>query len=160
MTEEFATRKPRRRLGLKLGLVAAGFAAGAVGATAIGANAQTSNTATTPGTPSSTQTGAPAPPTGAAGRPGRPAGGHGAAPVRGDENAVSATLTAQLKAAALKAVPGGIVYPVETDAGDGAYEAHMTKSDGTEVTVKFDKNYKVIGVEAGMGKGDPAGPGH
>jgi hypothetical protein len=55
----------------------------------------------------------------------------------------------------LKAVPGGTVYRVETDAGDATYEAHMTKSDGTEVTVKFDKNLAVTGVESGMGKGDP-----
>lgn len=31
----------------------------------------------------------------------------------------------------------------------------MTKSDGTEVTVKLDKNFKVTAVEDGMGKGDP-----
>ena len=31
----------------------------------------------------------------------------------------------------------------------------MTKADGTEVTVKFDKNLNVTGVETGMGKGDP-----
>jgi hypothetical protein len=49
-------------------------------------------------------------------------------------------------------VRGGTVYRVETDSGDATYEAHMTKSDGTEVTVKFDKNLKVTGVEAGMGK--------
>ena len=51
------------------------------------------------------------------------------------------------------------MYRVETDAGDGVYEAHMTKADGTEVTVKFDKNLAVIKVEAGMGSGDPAPAG-
>lgn len=60
--------------------------------------------------------------------------------------------SAKLKAAALKAVPGGTLYRVETDSGAGAYEAHMTKSDGTEVTVKFDKNLAVLGVESGMCK--------
>ena len=38
----------------------------------------------------------------------------------------------------------------------------MTKADGTEVTVKFDRNLKVIKVETGMGTGDlapPAGTG-
>lgn len=63
---------------------------------------------------------------------------------------------AKLRAAALKAVPGGTVYRVETDAGDGEYEAHMTKADGSEVTVKFDKNLAVTQVESGMGAGDPA----
>jgi hypothetical protein len=77
--------------------------------------------------------------------------------VRSDEKSVSAATTATLKAAALKAVPGGTVIRVETDAGDGAYEAHMTKADGSLVTVKFDKDLKVIATEAGMGKGDPAG---
>jgi hypothetical protein len=51
------------------------------------------------------------------------------------------------------------VYRVETDAGDAAYEAHMTKADGSLVTVKFDKNLKVIKVETGMGQGDPAPAG-
>ena len=30
----------------------------------------------------------------------------------------------------------------------------MTKADGTEVTVKLDKSFKVTAVENGMGKGD------
>jgi hypothetical protein len=61
----------------------------------------------------------------------------------------------EICAAALKAVPGGTVYRIETDAGDGVYEAHMTKADGSLVTVKFDKNLKVTKVESGMGAGDP-----
>ena len=64
-------------------------------------------------------------------------------------------------AATLKAVPGGTVYRIETDAGDGVYEAHVTKADGSLVTVKFGKDLKVIKVESGMGAGDPrpGGPG-
>jgi hypothetical protein len=58
-----------------------------------------------------------------------------------------------------KAVPGGTVYRIETDAGDGVYEAHMTKADGSLVTVKFAKNLKVTKVESGMGAGDPAPAG-
>jgi hypothetical protein len=84
------------------------------------------------------------------------------APARGDEKAVTAEQSAKLKAAALVAVPGGTVDRIETDAGDATYEAHMTKSDGTRVTVKFDANYVVTAVEDGMGKGDPqdgSGPG-
>jgi hypothetical protein len=149
MTDDILQPKPKRRVGLKIALVGAGLAAGAIGATAIGANAETAGTGSAP------QTTATAAPTGT---PGRPADARGAAPVRSDEKPVSAAVGAKLKAAALKAVPGGTVYRVETDAGDGAYEAHMTKADGTEVTVKFDKDYKVIGVESGLGKGDPGGP--
>jgi hypothetical protein len=73
---------------------------------------------------------------------------------------VSSATAATLRAAALKAVPGGTVYRIETDAGDGAYEVHMKKADGSLVTVKFDKNLKVTKVESGMGKGDPAPAGH
>ena len=32
----------------------------------------------------------------------------------------------------------------------------MTKAGGSLVTVKFDKNLKVMKVESGMGAGDPA----
>jgi hypothetical protein len=79
------------------------------------------------------------------------ADGHGGGGHAG-ESAPSSSVTSKLRAEALKAVPGGKVDRVETDSGDAAYEAHMTKSDGTQVTVKFDKSYKVTGVEDGMGK--------
>ena len=144
---------PRRtRLGLKIAILGAGIAAGAIGATALGASAQTSS----PSTTSSTAAAQSAP----TGSNNPPPGGHGGAtPIRGDEKALSASVTASLKAAALKAVPGGTVYRVESDAGDGAYEAHMTEADGTLVTVKFDKNLAVTDVEADMGTGDPAPAG-
>lgn len=147
-----------RGLALKLGLVAGGVAAGAVVATAIGANAATSGTGTTAsGAPAPASNSAPAWPGAHDGRPGGVFdGGGGPAPVRPDEKALGSALTARLKEAALKAVPGGKVYRVETDAGDGTYEAHMTKADGSLVTVKFDKNGTVTGVEQGMGTGDPA----
>ena len=34
----------------------------------------------------------------------------------------------------------------------------MTKADGTHVTVKFDKAFKVTAVQDGMGTGGPGGP--
>ena len=40
---------------------------------------------------------------------------------------------------------------VETDAEGAAYEAHMTKADGTQVTVKVDASFKVVSVINGMG---------
>lgn len=49
----------------------------------------------------------------------------------------------KVKSAALVAIPGGTIQRVETDAEGAAYEAHMTKPDGTRVTVKFDGNYNV-----------------
>ena len=45
-------------------------------------------------------------------------------------------------------VPGGTVVRVETDAdGNATYEAHMTKSDGTPVTVYVDGNFNFVSVE-------------
>ncbi len=61
-------------------------------------------------------------------------------------------------AAALAAVPGGTVLRVETDS-DGTYEAHVTKSDGTEVEVKMDKDFNVTSVEEFTGRGGHGGPG-
>jgi hypothetical protein len=137
--------KPRsRRRITTIGLVTAGVVAGGVLAGTLGASAATSSTSPS-GTPTSESGSAPKP----------PANAHGAAPVRSDEHSVSAAITAELTKKALAKVPGGKVYRVETDAGDATYEAHMTKADGTEVTVKFDKNLNVTAVEAGMGKGDP-----
>lgn len=141
----------RRRIGLTAGLLGAGVAAGALLATALGANAESASTSGSLSTPSTSAS---------PGAPSRsPDDDHRSAPVRDDEKPVSASIAASLKAAALKAVPGGTVYRVETDAGDAAYEAHMTKADGTEVTVKFDQNLKVTKVESGMGSGDPAPDG-
>src|SRR5262249_61387955 len=84
--------------------------------------------------------------------------------VGSDEKSVPAAPPATLRAAALKAVPGGTVYRIETDAGDGVYEVHIKKADGSLVTVKFGKDLKVTKVEKGMGSGDPGpagqGAGH
>ena len=142
------TPTPRRRgRGQAVGLLAGGVVAGAVlagtiGAYAVGTSAPAASAA------ASSSTSVPAGP-----------GRDGSTPVRSDEKSVTAAQAATLKAAALKAVPGGTVYRIETDAGDGTYEAHMTKSDGTAVTVKFDKNLAVLKVEDGMGTGDPAPTG-
>src|SRR4029077_5185573 len=55
----------------------------------------------------------------------------------------------KVRAAASAAVPGGTIQRVETDAEGSPYEAHMTKADGTHVTVKVDSNFKVTSVENG-----------
>jgi hypothetical protein len=129
-----------RRAAYGAGLLAAGTVVGGVLAGTVSASAATTSSSSP--TTANSQT--------------APRGPGGATPVRSDEKAVSATILATLKAEALKAVPGGTVYRVETDAGDGTYEAHMTKADGTLVTVKFDKSLAVTKVEQGMGQGDPA----
>ena len=139
-------RRPRIRFALGAGLLVAGAVAGGVLAGTLSASA----TSGSGGPSASTGYGAAAAPQ----QGGTPQPG-GKAPVRSDEKTLSVSLTAKLRAAALKAVPGGTVYRIESDAGDGAYEAHMSKADGTLVTVKFDKSGAVTKVESGMGTGDP-----
>ncbi|HEV2886673.1 MAG TPA: hypothetical protein VGX49_07180 [Jatrophihabitans sp.] len=147
------TSQPARgRRGLLVGggLLATGVVAGAI----IGGTVLSSAATTTPSAPSSPSS------TAAPGASNAPAPNKQSTPVRGDEKAVSADVAAKLKAAALKAVPGGTVYRVETDGDGDAYEAHMTKADGSLVTVKFDSNFAVTGTEEGMGAGGPGGRGH
>jgi hypothetical protein len=146
------SQSARGRRGLLVGggLLATGVVAGAI----IGGTVLSSAAPTTPSAPSSSSS------TATPGTSGAPAPNKQSTPVRGDEKAVTADQAAKLKAAALKAVPGGTVYRVETD-GDGAtYEAHMTKADGSLVTVKFDANFAVTQVQDGMGAGGPGGRGH
>jgi len=57
----------------------------------------------------------------------------------------------KVKAAALAAVPGGTIERVENDAEGSPYEAHMTKADGTHVTVKVDAGFKATATENGPG---------
>jgi len=68
------------------------------------------------------------------------------------EATVTGSKATALKAAALEAVPGETVDRIETDSGDATYEVHMTKSDGSLVTVKVDKSLSETSVESGMGK--------
>ena len=68
---------------------------------------------------------------------------------RSDETLLTGDTAAKVKEAALAKVAGGTVVRVETDAdGNAAYEAHMTKSDGTPVTVYVDKEFNVVSVES------------
>ena len=45
---------------------------------------------------------------------------------------------------------------IETDS-DGVYEAHLTKADGTPVTVEVDKSFTVTGIEQGGSGGGHRG---
>jgi hypothetical protein len=153
-------QRPNKRVGVTIALVSAGVIAGAIGATALGANAGTPSGSSSTSNGSTSSSAATAPQGSAA--TSRPDPG-GTDPMRSDEKSVTSAQESTLKTAAVKAVPGGTVIRVETDAGDATYEVHMQKADGSLVTVKFDKNLKVAAVEPGMGMGDPApagGPGH
>jgi hypothetical protein len=143
MSDSANTRGRKKRWAGAVGLLAAGVISGGVLASALSASASS--------TPAAGGSTAPSVSSGDARTPGP----GGAQPVRSDEKSIPSATAATLRAAALKAVPGGAVYRIETDAGDGVYEAHMTKADGSLVTVKFDKNLTVTKVESGMGAGDP-----
>lgn len=79
--------------------------------------------------------------------------------MRAGENALTGADAATAKAAALKAVPGATVDRVETDADGATHEAHLTKSDGSQVTVEFDKSFEVTSIQDGMGPGGHDGHG-
>ena len=57
----------------------------------------------------------------------------------------------KVTAAAQAAVPDGTIDRVENDAEGAVYEAHMTKADGSHVTVKLDADFNVTGIEDGPG---------
>jgi hypothetical protein len=61
----------------------------------------------------------------------------------------------KVKQAALDKVAGATVLRVETDSEGSPYEAHLRKSDGSEVTVKVNEQFEVTSVENGFGGGPP-----
>jgi hypothetical protein len=58
---------------------------------------------------------------------------------------------AKATAAPNAAVPGATIDRPETDADGDTYEVHMTKSDGSQVTVKLDANFVVTKTVTGKG---------
>jgi len=119
----------------KLVTVAA-IGAAAVSGSAI-AGAATSTTATPAASSSTTRTAAKHDPS---------RGGH---TVNGKtETLLTGDTAAKVKAAALAKVPG-TVERVETNVDSSApYEAHIQKSDGTEVEVQVNSDYSVAAVNA------------
>jgi hypothetical protein len=76
--------------------------------------------------------------------------GQGLPRQRSDETLLTGDTAAKVRAAALAKVSGGTIERVETDAdGNAAYEAHMTRSDGSRVTVYVNKSFEVVGTQAG-----------
>jgi hypothetical protein len=67
---------------------------------------------------------------------------------RSDETLLRGDTAAKVEAAAKAKVPNGTIVRVETDAdGHAKYEAHMTKADGTPVTVYVNEQFQVVSVE-------------
>ncbi len=123
----------------------------AVGAAAVGgaaiASAAASTTTTTPSSPPSSY--GSAPPAGAP--PGAPAfnpakGGHSLG--GRTETLLTGSVAAKVRAAALNKV-SGTVERVETNVDDSApYEAHILKSDGTQVIVEVNRDFTVHAVQS------------
>jgi hypothetical protein len=119
----------------------AAIGAAALGGTAI-ANAASSGTGSTA---TSTATG-PAPPAQQAPPTQRDPslGGHQANGKT--EKLLTGDTASKVEAAAKAKFPGATIERVETDADTGSpYEAHMKKSDGSEVIVYVDSNFNVTG---------------
>ena len=119
----------------------------AVGALALGGSAlagAAGQTTTTQGSAAQGYGAQSQPPSGSAPDPSK--GGHvGANGQR--ETLLTGDTAAKVKAAALAKVPGATVERVETDADHGSpYEAHLRKSDGTELEVLVDKSFAVTAV--------------
>lgn len=116
--------------------LAVGLGAGSYGIAS--AASGTGSSATTPTTASTAQ---PSAPPGASAQ--NPWGNQ-----RSDETLLTGDALAKVTAIANDQVSGGTVVRVETDTdGNAAYEAHMTKADGTPVTVYVDKNFEFVSVE-------------
>ena len=82
-------------------------------------------------------------------QPGSPPSGDPWGHQRSDETLLTGDTASKVQAAAVAKVgTGATVARVETDAdGHAAYEVHMTKADGTPITVYVDKSFAVVSVE-------------
>ena len=137
---------PVKKTVLAGALVGSTLVGGALGAALLTGSANAADSSTSTTVPAATGNGTTNPPNFDPTK-----GGHTANGIT--ETLLTGDAATQAKAAALAAVPGGTIQRVENDAEGAAYEAHMTKSDGTQVTVKMDSSFKVTGVETG-----PNGP--
>src|SRR5947208_3362858 len=117
--------------------VVVGLAAGSYGvASAASGNGSTATT-TTPSTTAPSTT-----------APSAPSAQHPWGGQRSDETPLTGDTLTKVTAAAQAKVPGGTIIRVETDAdGNATYEAHMTGSSGSPVTVYVNDSYDVVGVE-------------
>jgi hypothetical protein len=99
------------------------------------ADAATNSTTTTP-------QGAAAP-----GGPGGPGGGRHVGANGQREKALSPSVAAKVRKAALDKIPGASVERIETDVDHGSpYEAHLRKADGTQLEVLVNDSFQVTAV--------------
>jgi hypothetical protein len=116
--------------------VAVGVAAGSYGVASAASGSGSSSSGSDPAAAAVATR--PAPP-----GPQNPWGGQ-----RSDETLLTGDTAAKVEAAAKAKVPSATIVRVETDAdGHAKYEAHMTKADGTPVTVYVNEQFEVVSVE-------------
>jgi hypothetical protein len=72
------------------------------------------------------------------------------------ETLLTGSIADRVRAAAEEAVHGGTVIRVETDNEGAAYEAHIRKTDGSSVTLKFDEDLNLTDTVDGFGAGPAA----
>jgi hypothetical protein len=136
---EMSTNTSNRRVGrlAATGAIVLGLAAGSYGIANAASGGSDSPSASTAATTQPAPQGAP------------PGGGQPWGGQRSDETLLSGDAADKVTAAAEAEVPGGTIVRVETDAdGNAKYEAHMTKSDGTPVTVYVNADFEVVSVES------------
>lgn len=116
-----------RKLAVGAALIGAVAGGGALTAMALPANAATTDTSTaSPSAPATNR------------------GNHG------NETDLTGDTANKVKAAVLAANSGATVENMTTeDDGSAAYEAHITKSDGTHATVKLDAGFNITATETG-----------
>ncbi|MEY2423230.1 MAG: hypothetical protein QOI95_3297 [Acidimicrobiaceae bacterium] len=134
---------PMKKAAVGAVLAASALTGGAIGAAFLSggtASAQTSTDGSTSSSDSSATAPAPAP------RDPK-LGGHTANGIT--ESLLTGDAATSATAAAQAAVPDGTVDRVENDAEGAVYEAHVTKADGSRVTVKMDASFNVTGIETG-----------
>ncbi|WP_434614457.1 hypothetical protein [Arthrobacter sp. A5] len=73
----------------------------------------------------------------------------------GNETDLTGDTATKVEAAVLAANAGATVENTTTeDDGSAAYEAHITKADGTHAIVKLDTNFAITATETGQGHGN------
>ena len=122
-----------RKYGSMAALVAGGVVAGGILAGTLTASATDTPTPTATATDQA---------------PSNPNPGDPSKPQRSDETLLTGSTAAKVKAAVVAKYPGATFVRVETDS-DGVYEAHITKADGSRITVYVDKQFNVVEVDEG-----------
>ncbi len=155
------TERPSR---IRKTLITGAHVAGATfGAAGIAAAATSSSSTSSGSSATNGSSGSTAPSTGSYGTPPAGTSGDPAAMSHGPgETLLTGTDLQKADSAATAAVPGATIIRAETDSsGNGKYEVHMKKSDGTYVTVELDSGFNVTGTVSGFGRGPAGAPdGH